>query len=47
MAKPVKPATNSGRQPVKQVLVEEPVTAVPDVPGEKPQAYKFKDWASI
>lgn len=33
--------------PVKQVLVEEPVSKKPDVPGKKPQTYRFDDWALI
>ena len=43
------PKTNEGRvsPPVKQVLVEEPVHRKPDVPGEKPETFRFKDFAQI
>lgn len=41
-----KPSPRS-KPPVKQVLVEEPVSRKPDVPGEKPETFRFRDFAQI
>ena len=41
------PVKENHREATKQVLVEEPATTSPDVAGDKPQTFRFDDWALI
>ena len=48
MAKePERPIRRKTSEVPPLIMTEEPVEKVPDVPGDKPETFQFKDWAII